>query len=81
MRLIFLHERFCTCMASFENLMYFHETCLKEACPDLYKQNSSRKSNQSHRQLTDSHEIIYPVKIDPKRRGFRTVFSLLLRSN
>ena len=46
-----------------------------------YKQNSSRKSNQSHRQLTDSHEIIYSVKIDPKRRGFRTVFSLLLRSN
>lgn len=35
MRLIFLHERFCTCMTSFENLMYFHETCLKEACPDL----------------------------------------------
>ena len=25
-----------------------------------YKQNSSRKSNQLHRQLTDSHEIIYP---------------------
>ena len=44
MRLIFLHERFCTSMTSFwkgtskfygENLIYFHETCLKQACPDL----------------------------------------------